>query len=335
MPAALSPWALATLYGAVAILLGVLVRTVLRRTLVQVAQHHKTALNEVVAASLPRPAGIATFLLTIGAAMRWMQLPDAISDRVRRLLPFLFAVLAVAVLMRVALRAIEAYGRENPELRSSAGIGRAVTWVGGLAAIALFVCDAFGVSLAPAITALGVGSLAVGLGLQDTLSNFFAGLYLLADKPVSPGDFIKVETYEGYVEAIGWRSTQLRTLANNLVVVPNASLSKAIITNFNRPEPKVATELRVDVAQDADLDKVEDLLADEAARAHDVPAMMSDPAPVVRLAPGFVDGAIAFTIFFHVKSVTEQGLVQHELRRRILRRLKSEKIPLPPPRPRP
>src|SRR5262249_34662646 len=155
------------------------------------------------------------------------------------------AILGVAVVMRVALRSIDAYGRSNPELRSSSGIGHAVTWVVGLAVVAVIVSDALGVSLAPALTALGVGALAVGLALQDTLSNFFSGLYIIFDKPVRPGDFIKVDpSYEGYVESIGWRSTHLRTMANNLVVIPNATLSKAIITNYTCPTPHMATSVR-------------------------------------------------------------------------------------------
>ena len=70
-----------------------------------------------------------------------------------------------------------------------------------MAIVAVLVSDALGVSLAPALTALGVGSLAVALALQDTLSNFFSGLYLVVDKPVRPGDFIRIDpSYEGYVD---------------------------------------------------------------------------------------------------------------------------------------
>ncbi len=66
------------------------------------------------------------------------------------------------------------------------------------------VFDALGVSSAPALTALGVGSLSVALALQDTLSNFFSGSYLLIDRPVRPGEFVRLDSgQEGYVDAIG------------------------------------------------------------------------------------------------------------------------------------
>lgn len=240
-----------------------------------------------------------------------------------------FAVLGVAISMRVGRRALDAYGRSNPDLGATAGVGKAVIWLIGLGIDAVLVSDAFGISLAPALTALGVGSLAVALALQDTLSNFFSGLYLVVDKPVRPGDFVRIDpSYEGYVEAIGWRSTRLRTLGSSLVIIPNAALSKAIITNFTLPTPHVATSVRVDVTVDADAERVEAALEDEARRSLDIPGMVDAPAPSVALSPGFVDGALAFSVSFYSRSYAEQGAVQHALRMRIAARLKKEGVPL-------
>jgi small-conductance mechanosensitive channel len=302
---------------------------VLRRSLGAVANARRTEWSEVLAGSLPRPAGIAVFLLAMAGGLRAMPLEEWHLAQAHKVIAVALAVLGVAVLMRVAFRAIEAFGRSNPELRSSAGIGKAVTWVVGLAMVAVLVSDALGISLAPALTALGVGSLAVALAMQDTLTNFFSGLYIVVDKPVRPGDFIRVDpTYEGYVESIGWRSTHLRTLANNLVVIPNATLSKAVITNYTLPTPHVASSVRIDVAADADLDRVEDALADEARRALDIPGIADAPAPGVSMSPGFVDGIVGFTISFHVRTFGDQGSVQHAVRKRVASRFKKDGIAL-------
>jgi small-conductance mechanosensitive channel len=322
-------WSIAVGYVVLWALLGVLVRSLLRRTLVRFAALRRTELSEVIASSLPRPAGIALFLVAIATGLRFLPFERPQLMEAHRLLAVALAVLGVAVLMRVAFRSIEAFGRSNPELRSSAGIGKAITWVVGLGLCAVLVSDALGISLAPALTALGVGSLAVALALQDTLSNFFSGVYLVVDKPVRPGDFIRIDpSYEGYVESIGWRSTHLRTLGNNLVVIPNATLSKAVITNYSLPTPQVASSVRVDVAGEADLDKTEDALSDEARRALDIPGIADAPAPSVSMSPGFVDGGVAFTLYFHVRSFGDQGGVQHALRKRIAARLKKEGVPL-------
>jgi len=322
-------WSFIVAYGAFWAVVALLVGTGLRRSLAGIAKHRRDEVSEVIAKSLPRPVGIAVFLVAIAAGVRFLPLGTLRMTEAHRFIAIALCVLGVAVIMRVVFRSIDAYGRSNPQLRSSAGIGKAITWVVGLAVVAALISDALGVSLAPALTALGVGSLAVALALQDTLSNFFAGVYLVTDKPVRPGDFIRVDpSFEGYVESIGWRSTHLRTLNNNLVVLPNASLSKAIITNYSLPTPHVASSVRVDVAFDADLDRVEDALADEAKRALDLPGIADAPAPSVAMSPGFVDGMVGFTVAFHVRTFADQGVVQPALRKRIAARLKKEGITL-------
>jgi small-conductance mechanosensitive channel len=320
-------WYIALAYAALWALVGFLVRGFLRRSLGAIAKARGTEWSEVLALSLPRPAGAAVFLVAIAAGVHALPLEQLHLTEVHKAIAVALAILGVIVLMRVAFKAIDAFGRSNPALASSAGIGKAVTWVIGGGITAVLVSDALGISLAPALTALGVGSLAVALALQDTLSNFFSGVTILVGKPVRPGDFIRVDpSYEGYVESIGWRSTQLRTLSNNLVVIPNATLSKAIITNYSLPSPSVASSVRVDVGLDADLDRVEDALVDEARRAVDIPLIAENPAPSVALAPGFVDGVAAFSIYFQVHSFGDQTAVQHALRKRIAARFKKDGI---------
>ena len=322
-------WSLAIAYVALWALVAIVVRATLRRSLGRLAAAHPTELNEVLAGSLPRPAAMAVFLVAIASGLRFLPMRQPVELEAHRLLAFGLAVIGVAALMRVAFRSIDAFGRSNPELRSSSGIGKAVTWMAGLAVVAVLVSDALGISLAPALTALGVGSLAVALALQDTLSNFFSGLYIVVDKPVRPGDFIRIDpSYEGYVIAIGWRSTHLRTLSNNLVVIPNATLSKAVITNYSLPTPQIASSIRVDVAPEADVDRVEDALADEAKRSLDIPGIAQAPEPSVALSPGFVDGGIGFTVAFHAHSFADQAKVQHALRKRIASRLRKDGIGL-------
>ena len=323
-------WAFLAAYVFACVLLALLVRNLLRRWLTDVARTQHTEITEVLAASLPRPAAVGVFLLALAQGVRFLHVDEERLDATRRLFGACFAILGVIVIVRVAMRLIDAYGRSNPELRSSAGIGKAITIVLGTCVMALLVSDALGISLAPALTALGVGSLAVALALQDTLSNFFSGLYLLFEKPIRPGELVRVDpSYEGYVESIGWRSTHLRTLANNRVIIPNGTLAKAIITNYSQPTSQVQASIRVDVAIDADVDQVEDIVADEARLAADIPGIAAEPAPSVSLTPGFVDGLVGFTIFFYAQTFALQYGVQSTLRKRVARRLKKEGVPLP------
>jgi small-conductance mechanosensitive channel len=175
---------------------------------------------------------------------------------------------------------------------------------------------------------------AVALALQETLSNFFAGLYLLADRPVASGDYIKLDSgQEGYVLRIGWRSATLRTLSNNLVVIPNSTLAKAVVTNYSRPEKRMSYALPVSVAYGTDPQRVERILVEIAQQAarDGVEGLLGEPAPSVSLIPGFGDSSLDFSLSVQIRQFTDQYLVQSELRKRILARFDREGIEMPFP----
>jgi small-conductance mechanosensitive channel len=102
---------------------------------------------------------------------------------------------------------------------------------------ALFVFRTFGIAVTPILTALGVGGLAVALALQDTLSNLFAGVYIILSKNLSVGDYVRIEGgHEGVIRDIAWRVTTLETIGQTLVIIPNNKISTGIVTNFDKPE---------------------------------------------------------------------------------------------------
>lgn len=197
----------------------------------------------------------------------------------------------------------------------------------------LIILSVFGISIAPLITALGVGGLAVALALQDTLANLFSGMHILVERTIRIGDFIRLESgQEGYVEDITWRTTRIRMLPNNMVVIPNHKLAQSIVTNYYLPDKKLGSSITVSVSYSSDPDKVIRVLTDEAKKAvGDVPGLLGDPEPSAQLAPGFGENSLNFTLGFQVDEYTRQYLVQHELRKRILKRFQAEGIEIPFP----
>jgi small-conductance mechanosensitive channel len=244
-------------------------------------------------------------------------------------LVFVFACALVAA--RLAVAAVTEYASRNPSLSPALGVARVSVrlLVGALAII--MALESLGVPVAPLVTTLGVGSLAVALALQETLANFFAGLYLLADRPVRAGDYVKIHDAqggeEGYVESIGWRSSRLRTLRNNTVIVPNQKLSQAVLTNFHLPAPTVGTTLSVTVDRDADVAAVEAGLGAELARAKAEVPELAGVVAVARLTD-FTDAGQVWTCAFQVRDVEAQAPAGHELRKRILARLRRDAIKL-------
>jgi small-conductance mechanosensitive channel len=198
----------------------------------------------------------------------------------------------------------------------------------------IIILENLGVHLTAVWTTLGVGSVAVALALQETLSNLFAGLYLLADRPISPGDYIKLDSgHEGYVVRVGWRSTVIRTLANNAIIVPNSNMSKAVITNYSVPELRMSVSVGVSVAYGTDTARVEKALLAAAADAvaDGLDGLLPHPAPSVAFIPGFGASSLDFSLGFNVRRFTDQYSVQSELRKRILDRFRKEGIEMPFP----
>jgi MscS family membrane protein len=98
----------------------------------------------------------------------------------------------------------------------------------------VFIARAFGFEVAPLLAGLGLGGLAFGLAAQDTLKNFFGSVNVVLDRPFQVGDWIKIGDVEGTVEAVGLRSSRIRTAYDSLVTVPNSELMTAKIDNLGR-----------------------------------------------------------------------------------------------------
>ncbi len=185
----------------------------------------------------------------------------------------------------------------------------------------------FNISIAPLLTALGVGGLAVALALQDTLANFFAGVHILVEKPLGLGDYIKLgEGQEGVVTDIGWRTTRIRTGGNTMIVIPNTKITSGILTNYSLPNQRVSAEVAILAGQDADVDTVSRLAMDTAAETEGVLAEF--PAVVV-FEPGMLATYMELKLVVQVASQLARGPVQSELRVRLLKKMREHNVPLP------
>ena len=131
----------------------------------------------------------------------------------------------------------------------------------------LLILDQLHININPLIAGLGLGGLAVALAIQPTLSNIFAGTYVMTEGVISSGDFIELENgMSGYVMDVGWRSTRIRTFQNNLVVIPNSRFAETIITNYQLPAPAVNVIVNCGVSYDSDLYKVEQICNEVMAK---------------------------------------------------------------------
>jgi len=191
----------------------------------------------------------------------------------------------------------------------------------------LVILDSFGISITPILASLGVGSLAVALALQDTLSNFFSGVYLLIDEPVRLGDHIQLESgVEGRVAKIGFRSTQILLPGNNLVILPNSKLASSRITNFDLGEKQCSTSIECSISFSADLKRVE-LIAQEVALevAKRNPQVIEAVAPLVRFVNISAAG-VTLSVVLRVEDVAARAEVNHALILALVTRFNQEGI---------
>jgi small-conductance mechanosensitive channel len=232
----------------------------------------------------------------------------------------------------IASRVVDSYGPRLAPALPVTSLTRNIAW--SLVAVLglLIVLNGLGLSITPLLTALGVGGLAVALALQEPLANFFAGLFITLAGQIRVGDYVRLDTgQEGYVVDFSWRSTRLRMLPNNLVLVPNARLAQAIVINHTLPSPDLAVLVEVGVDYASDLRHVERVVIGVAREVlREVPGGVTEFDPFIRYHT-LADSSINFTVILRAREFVDQYLLKHEFIKRLHQRFDQEGIVIPFP----
>lgn len=278
---------------------------------------------------LPTATGI---LLGARLAQKRLPLPDGWSEAAAGAWKVLFIAVGTAFVARVLGRLVRALtAREGSRLPASsifANLTRGFIWVMG----GLLILAALGVSITPMVTALGVGGLAVGLALQSTLENVFSGIQVLLSRQIEPGDFIQLETgQQGIVQDVTWRNTTIKLLSNDLVIVPNATIGKSLITNFTSDSEQHVLWVPLSVDYASDLERVEDVTLGVARRVQaEVEFAVADHEPLLRFTE-FADSGIALIVSLRADSYSNRFAVRHEFIKALKLAYEAEGITIPYP----
>jgi MscS family membrane protein len=141
------------------------------------------------------------------------------------------------------------------------------------------ILGSWGYNTTTILAGLGVGGLAIALAAQKTVENFFGGVAVISDRPVSVGDFCRFGDRVGTVEDIGLRSTRIRTLDRTLVTVPNGQFSSMELENFSKRD-KMWFHLTLNLRRDTTPDQVRTLLESIAKILNEHPKVETGPLPV-------------------------------------------------------
>ncbi len=317
-----------------AVVFAVLFSRILFRLMLRVTSVFPGELDDHLVSNAKGPVTAYIILLGVYLAIKIpLDLPHAIDTVVDRV----FSVAAIAVgayMINVmgtsGLAWLQEYLASTPAANTSSWAlplaRRSLLLV--VAAMAIMVSlDVLGVNITPLIAGLGIGGLAVALAIQPTLSNLFAGTYVITEGVVSPGDYIDMDGgVSGYVVDVNWRSTRLRTWGNNLVIIPNSRFADSVITNYSKPDEHVNVYLTCRVAYESDLARVEQV-------GHEVMEQVIAEHPGAVLDYGayfgyenFGESNVDFWLFVQAKDRLASFEVRSELIKQLHARLTAEGI---------
>lgn len=325
-------WAIGVALAGGIWLLGWLIRRFALARLARVAQRSSTDLDELLLAALRPHVPVWFLLLGIAVAVRYGDPGATTVAMVDKATLAAFLLSFTLALSSFLVRMIQSRANRWPEALPATTLTQNAVRIVVIALGLLVVLGNLGIAIAPLLTALGVGSLAVALALQPTLSNLFAGFHITLARKIRVGDFVELEAgQQGYVVDIGWRSTQIRELANNLIVVPNARIAEIIVKNYSLPEDEQAALVQVSVAYGSDLTKVERVTLDVAREVQrTVPGAEAGFEPFIRFHT-FADSSINFTVILRIKEFVDRYLVTHEFVKRLHRAYAESGIEIPFP----
>ena len=199
----------------------------------------------------------------------------------------------------------------------------------GLILGGLFIgVQSLGVNLNSLVVFGGAVGVGVGLGLQNVVSNFVAGLILLIEQPIRMGDRVEVKDTFGDVVRIGARSTWVRTNDNFVIILPNSDFINSAVINWTANDPRVRLNIPVGVGYGSDPEQVRTLLL-EVALAHE--SVLHDPAPDV-IFTDFGDNSLDFNLRVWTESkVHMPAVLKSDLYFAIFRVMSEHKVELPFP----
>ncbi len=226
------------------------------------------SLNRHVRARLMTSAAIAGVYAVLSGLLQYARLSADLTAQIALVLPLLLAFGAINAIVALLI---------NP-WRIDRLPDRFPTIVQDAIVIILFGLAATFLLQERIFAATAAGAVVLGLALQDTLGNLFAGLAIQMEKPFSVGHWVRIADTDGQVAHVTWRATKIRTKSGNYVVVPNSKLAGDIIVNYSEPTPESRIEVEVGVSYDAAPNAVKAVILDAI---RDEPLISKSRAPEV------------------------------------------------------
>lgn len=320
------------------VLLSIIVMTVIKRFIL--SRLHKLAgksgffLDSVFLEAISFPLTLCIVALNLwflDVGLRSFDLPfDSTSFKLSA--QILLAVALILFVDGATHRVLARYSTRSETIKSSQTLIKGITRVFIFGVGILVLMSTLGISITPIVASLGISSLAVALALQPTLENFFSGAQLVIDKSIRVGDYIELDSGEqGFVEKIGWRTTWIKMLPNNVVIMPNSALSQSKIINYYYPEKQLSVPVEVGVHYDSDLEHVERVTLEVARNILTSHKWGIDDYETFVVFHTFDDSSINFTVMLRAEEYFNRFFIKSAFIKALHKRYREEGITIPYP----
>jgi MscS family membrane protein len=296
-------WAKQALISMVIIALFYVMSKVLRALLVRIGARLTALkgndLDNRVLQRISEPAALLVNCAGLYIAIKRLPLPERLSAAAAGVLFIVNIVIIANIGYRVLEELLGRYGNRlgGPDMsRQLLPLVQKLCTIFLVGTALIITLKHFNYDILSLVTALGVGSLAIGLAAKDTLANMVSGFTLMIDRPFRIGDRIQLGSQVGDVIDIGLRSTKIKGGDNTILIIPNTELCNSTITNMAFPDLRVKGRINLGVAYGSGVEQAKALLVQTAAS---VPGVLGDPAPEAYFT-SFGESALNLSLFFWV-----------------------------------
>ncbi len=316
---------------AISFVIGKTVYYILKHRLHSMAQKTQNRLDDVLIKILQGPLVLALVLMGLMIGLDFLTLPAEIGSFIDTVISILVSLTILWFIIKLVDVIIDQYMHPFaqktetdldeqllPVIKKTV---KAIILIFGVMSIA----SNYGYDITAVITGLGIGGIAVALAAKDTLGNIFGGVSIFVDRPFTIGDRVKIDDkIYGDVVDVGMRSSKIKNLDNNIVIIPNSVLSNSIVENYVRPDKKVKQTFNMGLTYDTKPEKVEEAVGIIKDSIKGVEGVTKDE-PLIWFTE-FGDSALNLLCIYWIKSLKYWGTTKHEINLKILKGLNKAGI---------
>src|SRR3989344_8731976 len=241
-----------------------------QKIILRITKRTKTIIDDLIVAKINKPISLILLLMGLRLAIIPHQIRADILDIAEHIISTLVIAVVTYIIIEIFDILIINWGRKFASKTESKVDDEVVLLFQKFSRIVLsfigliFILDVWGVKVGPLLASLGIAGLAVAFALQSTLGNIFGGISLIIDKSITVDDFIKLDDgTQGFVTDIGLRSTKVKSIDGDLIILPNGKLADSKIYNYHKPMPTTRVTVEFGVKYGSDIEKVKKIALSE------------------------------------------------------------------------